>query len=105
MARPPARLATISSSCCSWARASNQNALKTPNKSGSVSRHTNAARRNIEHLRPRLRVQPGLATKSGKNLRATRPLWAKGVSGLTLSQPEGTDGCAIPETQSEFLVD
>src|SRR5260370_7566765 len=70
IARPPARLATISSSCCSWARASTGDALKAPNKRKNVIRHTNAARRNMEYLRRTLARGVGLSPNESppKNL-------------------------------------
>src|SRR5260370_37222348 len=70
IARPPARLATISSSCCSWARASTGDAVKAANKRKNVIRHPNAARRNMEYLRRTLARGVGLSPKESpaKNL-------------------------------------
>src|SRR5260370_34047976 len=107
MAGPPARLVTISFSCCCWARASSGDALKAPNKRKNVIRHTNAARRNMEYLRPRccMNCRPGCQMKIRKNLRAKRPLRAIGATSETLPQPEGADGCAMPEAKSKFALD
>src|SRR5713226_5189540 len=62
MARPPARLATISSSCCSWAKASNGNAHTTLHKRKSIIRHANEARRNRESLR----LRPGMTCRDSE---------------------------------------
>src|SRR5207247_890042 len=52
-ARPPARLAIISSSCWSCARAPSGNAQRTPASRATVIGRTNGARRNRENIAPR----------------------------------------------------
>src|SRR5438445_1937120 len=108
IARPPARLAMISSSRWSCARASNGNARRTTTKRTSVILHTNGARKNSENTAPRPAMtgwSPAQRKVSHTASRRVTPSGQWETVNLTLSHPDGTNGTGDSLTRGKFALD
>src|SRR6267143_4829970 len=109
MARPPARLATISSSCCcSWAVASNGDTQRRPHKRKNLIRREKVARRHREILS----LCPGVKRRdSARNESFARRFTPNDPSGQlnlfvpTLSHPEGANESTVSATRSKIPLD
>src|SRR5437660_10464349 len=108
MARPPARLAMISSSRWSCASASNVNEQRTPAKRTNVIRRMNTARINKENIAPRPAMRgwyPAETKVSHTALHRATYLGNGETSVLTLSHREGGDRTADSLTSGKIALD